>query len=402
MAVVRPLAPAGAAPCAIVDGLSAAQPLPHGTTLAMFTLVVFTLVTGTATSGSFMHAFSTTSTTFGGGFDVRPAPRHGARSTTCRRRSAGARRRRRRTSPSSASQSFLPVEARQVGTGRPARELPAARPRPGVPRPHDLRPRRDRARATRSPREVWRALARPAGPRGGRRLVVPRRDNFNFAVLPSDFRLTGFYSTTARSTPSRSQVRDPQTGRQHAPDRDRRPGRHGARSRWRASGPRRRRSPPRSPGARGRRSTTSRSRRASIRTRPPTELESAFLATGMEAESSSTSSTTRVAASLTFNRLIQGFMGLGLVVGVAALGVISARAVVERRQQIGVLRAIGFRRGDGAGALPARVVVHRPDVDRRRHRARTLARVQHRRATRARQPSWENLTLRWCRGRASR
>ena len=37
-------------------------------------------------------------------------------------------------------------------------------------------------------------------------------------------------------------------------------------------------------------------------------------------------------------------MGLGLVVGVAALGVISARAVVERRQQIGVLRAIGFRR----------------------------------------------------------
>jgi putative ABC transport system permease protein len=38
-------------------------------------------------------------------------------------------------------------------------------------------------------------------------------------------------------------------------------------------------------------------------------------------------------------------MGLGLFVGVAALGVISARSVVERRQQIGVLRAIGFRRG---------------------------------------------------------
>jgi putative ABC transport system permease protein len=37
-------------------------------------------------------------------------------------------------------------------------------------------------------------------------------------------------------------------------------------------------------------------------------------------------------------------MGLGLVVGVAALGVIAARAVVERRQQIGVLRSIGFQR----------------------------------------------------------
>jgi putative ABC transport system permease protein len=32
-----------------------------------------------------------------------------------------------------------------------------------------------------------------------------------------------------------------------------------------------------------------------------------------------------------------------LIVGVAALGVISARSVVERRQQIGVMRAIGFR-----------------------------------------------------------
>ncbi len=42
--------------------------------------------------------------------------------------------------------------------------------------------------------------------------------------------------------------------------------------------------------------------------------------------------------------LIQVFMGLGLLVGIAALGVISIRSVVERRQQIGVLRAIGFKR----------------------------------------------------------
>jgi putative ABC transport system permease protein len=49
-------------------------------------------------------------------------------------------------------------------------------------------------------------------------------------------------------------------------------------------------------------------------------------------------------AQKTFNYIIEGFMGLGLIVGVAALGVISARAVVERRQQIGVLRSIGFQR----------------------------------------------------------
>ncbi len=44
-------------------------------------------------------------------------------------------------------------------------------------------------------------------------------------------------------------------------------------------------------------------------------------------------------------QLLQGFMALGLLVGIAALGVISSRTVVERRQQIGMLRAIGFQPG---------------------------------------------------------
>ena len=52
-----------------------------------------------------------------------------------------------------------------------------------------------------------------------------------------------------------------------------------------------------------------------------------------------------VSANQSFNYLLTGFMGLGLMVGVASLGVVSLRAVVERRQQIGVLRAIGYRRG---------------------------------------------------------
>jgi len=45
-----------------------------------------------------------------------------------------------------------------------------------------------------------------------------------------------------------------------------------------------------------------------------------------------------------FQYLLLGFLTVGLVVGVAALGVISTRAVVERRQQIGMLRALGFQR----------------------------------------------------------
>jgi putative ABC transport system permease protein len=42
--------------------------------------------------------------------------------------------------------------------------------------------------------------------------------------------------------------------------------------------------------------------------------------------------------------LLRGFMGLGLAVGICALGVIAARSVVERRQQIGMMRALGFQR----------------------------------------------------------
>jgi putative ABC transport system permease protein len=38
-------------------------------------------------------------------------------------------------------------------------------------------------------------------------------------------------------------------------------------------------------------------------------------------------------------------MGIGLFVGIAAVGVIAFRTVVERRQQIGMLRAIGYTKG---------------------------------------------------------
>jgi putative ABC transport system permease protein len=43
-----------------------------------------------------------------------------------------------------------------------------------------------------------------------------------------------------------------------------------------------------------------------------------------------------------FFRLMQGYLTLGLLVGVAGLGVIMVRAVRERRRQIGLLRALGF------------------------------------------------------------
>ena len=85
-------------------------------------------------------------------------------------------------------------------------------------------------------------------------------------------------------------------------------------------------------------------------------------------------------------------MALGLVVGVAALGVISARAVVERRQQIGVLRAIGFRRGwCSRPSCSSRRSSRSPRSSSGRGLGLLLAAniVRDQRS----QPSWENLTL---------
>ena len=46
-----------------------------------------------------------------------------------------------------------------------------------------------------------------------------------------------------------------------------------------------------------------------------------------------------------FLALLRGFLGFGLLVGIAGLGVVMVRAVRERRHEIGMLRAMGFRAG---------------------------------------------------------
>jgi len=74
------------------------------------------------------------------------------------------------------------------------------------------------------------------------------------------------------------------------------------------------------------------------------ELESKFSINGLQATSIKELLREISRTSFTINTLLQGFMSLGLVVGIAALGVISTRAVVERRHEIGILRAIGFKR----------------------------------------------------------
>ena len=72
-------------------------------------------------------------------------------------------------------------------------------------------------------------------------------------------------------------------------------------------------------------------------------LETVFIEHGMSARAVEQDIADQQQQSNAFNQLFQGFMGLGLLVGVAALGVVSFRAVVERRQSIGMMRALGYK-----------------------------------------------------------
>jgi putative ABC transport system permease protein len=312
-----------------------------GATLAMFTLVVFTLVTGTATPNSFSKAFGNVEE-FGGGFQVRA----GTSSAAPIENMQAALRRTPAIDPADfiavGSQSVLAVKARQLGTDRPA-ESYAAR---GLDRSfleHTTFGLGAKARGYASAREVWHALATRPGLAVVDATIAPRRDNFNFAMLP-DFRLSGFYLEDGTFEPVPIALRDPQTGRT---------------VRLKVVGILKDTAPLEMLGISSSQATYERAFPGRFQptihyfalapgvdpAQTATRLESAFLPNGMQAESIEQVVDDALAANRTFNRLIQGFMGLGLVVGVAALGVISARAVVERRQQIGVLRAIGFRRG---------------------------------------------------------
>jgi len=51
-----------------------------------------------------------------------------------------------------------------------------------------------------------------------------------------------------------------------------------------------------------------------------------------------------MATSASTMQLMELFLGVGLVVGIAGLGIITVRNIAERRQEIGVMRAIGFQR----------------------------------------------------------
>ncbi len=73
-------------------------------------------------------------------------------------------------------------------------------------------------------------------------------------------------------------------------------------------------------------------------------MESAFIANGMQTYIIKAELEAQLSMIKNFFYLLEAFIGLGLVVGIAGLGIITIRSVTERRQQIGMLRAIGFKR----------------------------------------------------------
>ena len=73
------------------------------------------------------------------------------------------------------------------------------------------------------------------------------------------------------------------------------------------------------------------------------QLETHYLPNGAVATDIPQSVRDVYAANNRFFLLMQGYLGLGLVVGITGLGVVMVRAVRERRRTIGVLRALGFR-----------------------------------------------------------
>jgi putative ABC transport system permease protein len=325
--------------------LSLAYPLASrfrtGVTLAMFTLVVFTLVTGAITTGSFVSGFNNIET-FAGGFDIRAttAPANPIRDMrVALARAPGVRAGDIRYV---SNQSLIAVDAQQVGsTAGPQSYVVHGADRSFLE--HNTFTFAAKAKGYRTAADVWAALRRNPKLAVVDSLVVPRKQNFNFGAT-SDFMLQGLYLEDKTFAPIEVVVTDSQSGRSVPLTvigvlSDRAPlTMYGI---WTSQST--------LAAAFGARATPTVHQFALKPGVDPVatakSLEAAFLANGMQADAAKKVLADAVASSLTFDRLIEGFMGLGLIVGVAALGVVSARSVVERRQQIGVLRAIGFRRG---------------------------------------------------------
>ena len=316
-----------------------------GLTLAMFALVIFTLIVVSILT----EAFSTTSDRVAsatGGWDIEGTIAPGTPITDIGEAIDG--------SPSLSADSFqavggytaIPFEARQVGVESHEwlwYRVRAADDRFLAETEYKIKLIADGYGP--SGRDVWEALSRNPNLAVVDATVVPSRGGFGDNEIP--FQLEGLFYEDDEMAPIEIEVRDPLSGRVSAltvvgvldvvSDNfgNMGFGMFTARSMLDGATPREvpitRYRFKVSPGV--------------DPSQTAKDLEAAFRDHGMETEVLAEVVDEQNSANRAFNYLFTGYMGMGLLVGIAALGVISLRAVVERRQQIGVQRAIGYRRG---------------------------------------------------------
>ena len=323
--------------------MSIAYPLKSrfrtGVTLAMFMLVTFTLVVGATTTGSFTNAFNNVRA-YGGGFDVHATASPTAPvldMTAAVNRSPALRP----LISAVATRSSLPVKARQLGATHTAQNYLVG----GLDTSfltHTSYGFDTWARGYSSPAAVWHALLTHPGLAVVDNLAVPHRQNYG-STPTLKFKLTGFYVEDKHWAPARVSVTDPQTGKHTTLTvigvlSDSAPAE--MTGIWTSQATL-------TPVFGDRVLPTTYYFKLNPGVNPTTTaktLQNAFMANGLKADSMQKLLNQAIGASVVIDRLIEGFLALGLVIGIAALGVVTARAVVERRQQIGVLRAIGFQR----------------------------------------------------------
>ena len=72
------------------------------------------------------------------------------------------------------------------------------------------------------------------------------------------------------------------------------------------------------------------------------EVQGSYLSAGLVATPMPAQVRRMFEANISFFQLMEGFLALGLLVGITGLGVVMVRSVRERRRSIGILRALGF------------------------------------------------------------
>jgi putative ABC transport system permease protein len=195
-----------------------------------------------------------------------------------------------------------------------------------------------------SSREVWQALQDQPGTAVVSSYIVPSRNNFSVGGPDPDFRLEGFFVEDETLPEVTILVQDPRTGNEQ---------------RLRVIGVLEGASDFYGAGVMVSQDTLNtlvfeevqpesymfRLKEGIDAQAAAKALESSFLEHGLQGVVIADEIRENASANQLMNTLLEGFMGLGLVVGIAALGVIAARSVVERRQQIGILRSLGFQKG---------------------------------------------------------